>query len=391
MMKLYGDIVSGNCYKAYLLLNLLEAEFDWINVDILQGEANTNEFRKKNPNAKIPLLELDDGSFISESNAILNYLAHGTAFLPDDPFLKAKVLEWQFFEQYSHEPYIAVARFINKYQNLPDSRRAEYESKQPGGHKALSIMEKQLNESDYLVGNQYTIADISLYAYTHVAHEGGFDLSHYPAINAWMSRIASHPKHVGMALKYIHQDATSIIAAVKYWIEKTIIGYNFCPFAKREFDNQRIHFELVDDANPEEQLHSMVNEFKRLDNQRDIETTVIILPVGLESFFDYLDFLEIANDLLVEEGYEGTYQLASFHPDYCFGDSKQDDAANFTNRSPYPLLHILREESLELVLEKYPNPESIPERNIEIAREAGAEIFEDILAQSKNCPKDPRH
>ena len=205
MMTLFGDIVSGNCYKAYLLLNLLEIDFQWANVDIMKGEAATDEFRQMNPNAKIPLLQLDNDEYISESNAILNYLADGTQYLPEDKFLRAKILEWQFFEQYSHEPFIAVARFINKYQGLPEERRAEYESKQPGGHKALSIMEARLSESDYLVGDQYTIADISLYAYTHVAGEGGFDLSRYPAINAWFKRIESHPKHVGMQLKAEHQ------------------------------------------------------------------------------------------------------------------------------------------------------------------------------------------
>ena len=205
MFTLYGDIISGNCYKAYLLANLLDLDFNWANIDIMAGQAQTEEFKHKNPNAKIPLLELDDGRFISESNAIINYLADGTEFLPDDRYLKAKVQEWQFFEQYSHEPFIAVARFINKYQGLPPERQAEYEAKQPGGHKALAIMNAQLEQSDYLVGNSMTTADISLYAYTHVAHEGGFDLSTYPAINAWIDRIQSWPKYIGMQLKPQHQ------------------------------------------------------------------------------------------------------------------------------------------------------------------------------------------
>lgn len=205
MFTLYGDIISGNCYKAYLLANLLGLPIRWVNVDIMAGEAQTEEFKLKNPNAKIPLLELEDGNFISESNAIINYLADGTDFLPEDRLLKAKVQEWQFFEQYSHEPFIAVARFINKYQGLPEERRAEYESKQPGGHKALSIMNVQLQKSDYLVGNSMTTADISLYAYTHVAHEGGFDLSSYQAVNAWIDRIQSHPNYVGMQLQPQHQ------------------------------------------------------------------------------------------------------------------------------------------------------------------------------------------
>ncbi len=204
MHTLYGDIISGNCYKIYLLLNLLDQPHQWINVDIMQGEASNNEFRKMNPNAKIPILKLSNGEILCESNAILNFLADGSEFLPQDNFLRSKVLEWQFFEQYSHEPFIAVARFINKYQGLPVERKSEYESKQPGGHKALSIMEKQLSQTPYLVGKVYTIADISLYAYTHVAEEGGFSLSHYPAITDWMKRIESHPKHIPMQLKPEH-------------------------------------------------------------------------------------------------------------------------------------------------------------------------------------------
>ncbi len=182
-------------------MNLLEQPYHWINIDIMQGEAATQSFTKKNPNGKIPLLELADGRHIAESNAILNYLAADSTFLPQDRYLLSKVLEWQFFEQYSHEPFIAVARFINKYQGLPASRLAEYHAKQDGGYKALGIMEKQLSISPYLVGESYTIADISLYAYTHVATEGGFSLESYPYINRWMERIESHPKHVKMELK----------------------------------------------------------------------------------------------------------------------------------------------------------------------------------------------
>ncbi|TQV88200.1 glutathione S-transferase family protein [Aliikangiella coralliicola] len=205
MHTLYGDIISGNCYKPYLLMHLLDIKHHWVNIDVMKGEARTAEFTQKNLNAKIPLLELENGQFISESNAILYFLAEGSEYLPQDPYLRAKVLEWQFFEQYSHEPYIAVARFINKYQGLPEARREEYHAKQEGGHKALSIMEKQLSQTPYLVGEQYTIADITLFAYTHVAHEGGFDLADYSAINAWMERIQSHPKHINMTLKAEHR------------------------------------------------------------------------------------------------------------------------------------------------------------------------------------------
>lgn len=196
MISIYGDIRSGNCYKIKLLLELLDQPHHWISIDTLQGETRTPEFLHKNPNAKIPVLELDDGTTLSESNAILNYLAEGSAFLPDDKLARAKVLQWQFFEQYSHEPYIAVARYIALYLGLPESRREEYAAKQSGGHKALAVMEKQLALTPFLAGQHYTIADISLYGYTHVAHEGGFDLAAYPRIGAWLEKIQSHPRHV---------------------------------------------------------------------------------------------------------------------------------------------------------------------------------------------------
>ena len=198
-MKIYGDIQSGNCYKVKLLLALLAIEHEWIHVDILTGESETAEFLAMNPNGKIPVMALDDGRYLSESNAILNYLAEGTEYLPTDSFERAKVLQWQFFEQYSHEPYIAVARYIAKYLGMPEERRAEFESKQAGGIKALKVMEAQLQKTDYLLGEQMTIADISLYGYTHVANEGGFDLSFYPAIEAWVKRIKALPGYVGMS------------------------------------------------------------------------------------------------------------------------------------------------------------------------------------------------
>ncbi len=179
----------------------------------------------------------------------------------------------------------------------------------------------------------------------------------------------------------------SMIASVKHWLDKTIIGFNFCPFAKREFDAGKIHYEVVDDSNPEEQLHAIVNEFHRLDKHPEIETTLVILPLGLESYFGYLDFLDIANDLLTDEGYEGIYQLASFHPDYCFADVKQDDPSNYTNRSPLPVIHIIREQSLEKVIAHHPDPEGIPDRNIALAKETGQEVFEEILQQSQQLNK----
>lgn len=197
MLKVYGDIISGNCYKIKLLLSLLDQPHEWVHVDIVKGEARLPGFLAKAPNGKVPLLEMEPGKYLSESNAILNFLAEGTPYLPENKYLRAQVLQWQFFEQYSHEPYIAVARFIAKYQGMPDERKAEYD-RHPGGYKALKVMEQHLATAPFFVGNTYTIADISLYGYTHVAHEGGFDLSGYPRINDWLARVRSHPRHATM-------------------------------------------------------------------------------------------------------------------------------------------------------------------------------------------------
>lgn len=197
-MKIYGDIQSGNCYKVKLLTALLAIKHDWVEIDILKKETHTNAFLSKNPNGKIPLLELDNGNCLYESNAILNYLATGTELLPQDTFQYAKVQQWQFFEQYSHEPHIAVARFIAKYLGLPKEREQEYQSKQQGGHKALAVMEQQLQQTPFLVGDKLTTADISLYGYTHVADEGGFNLQNYPAILRWLNRIQSQPNYLAM-------------------------------------------------------------------------------------------------------------------------------------------------------------------------------------------------
>lgn len=197
-MKIYGDVYSGNCYKIKLLCALLDIKHEWIAVDILHGDTKATAFLNKNPHGKIPLLELDDGRCLSESNAILNFLAAGSDLLPRDSYDLAKVQQWQFFEQYSHEPYIAVARFIAKYLGLPDDRRDEFTAKQAGGNKALSLMNAQLEKSSYIAGEMLTTADISLFAYTHVAHEGGFDVSHYPAVCEWIKRIEQLERFVVM-------------------------------------------------------------------------------------------------------------------------------------------------------------------------------------------------
>ena len=198
MITVYGDIQSGNCYKIKLLMSHLDIAHRWIHVDILAGETGTVQFLALNPNGKIPVLVIDDEPPLAESNAILNYLASGTEYLPDDPLARARVLQWQFFEQYSHEPYIAVARFISKYLGMPADRADEFRAKQSGGHRALRVMETALEDSAFLTGPQMTIGDMSLYAYTHVAHEGGFSLDDYPGIRRWLDRIAAHPRHVTM-------------------------------------------------------------------------------------------------------------------------------------------------------------------------------------------------
>ena len=199
MYKVFGDIFSGNCYKVKLLMQFLTIPHEWIAVDILAHQTHTDEFQQMNPNGRIPVVELTDSRYLWESNAILNYFAEGTNFLPQDAYQRAKVLQWQFFEQYSHEPYIATARYINKYLGLPKEREAEYHSKQAGGHKALTVMDTHLSHHQFFLGDQVTIADISLYAYTHVADEGGFDLSAYPHIQRWFKDFEAIPNYIKMA------------------------------------------------------------------------------------------------------------------------------------------------------------------------------------------------
>lgn len=198
MYTVYGDYNSGNCYKIKLMLSLLGLEYQWVAVDILNGETQTPEFLAKNPNGKIPVLELEDGTCLWESNAILNFLADGSQYLPSEPRLRTQVLQWQFFEQYSHEPCIAVARFIQFYLGLPEERMAEYRSMHKAGYRALAVMEQQLKRTPFLVGETFSIADIALYAYTHVAHQGGFDLAPYPAIQQWLGRVLEQPGYIGM-------------------------------------------------------------------------------------------------------------------------------------------------------------------------------------------------
>lgn len=198
MYKVYGDYNSGNCYKIKLMLHLLGTQYEWVPVDILKGETETEAFLAKNPNGKIPVLELEDGTCLWESNAILNFLAEGTPYLLTEPRLRTQMLQWQFFEQYSHEPTLAVARFIQFYLGLPEERMEEYNSLHRRGNKALKVMEQQLLRTPFLVGDNFSIADIALYAYTHVADQGGFDLAQFPAIQAWLARVKQQPGYVGM-------------------------------------------------------------------------------------------------------------------------------------------------------------------------------------------------
>jgi glutathione S-transferase len=197
-MKIYGDIYSVNCYKLKLMCALLALEHDWIPVDILRGETRSDSFLALNPNGQIPVCVTDDDAVLTESNAILFYLAQGSDYWPPGKLSQTRVLEWQCFEQYSHEPTIAVARYIKVYQHMPDSRMDEYKTRLKGGYRALDLMEAHLSERHFLVGERCSIADISLFAYTHVAHEGGFDLSAYPMINGWIARIKSLPGYVAM-------------------------------------------------------------------------------------------------------------------------------------------------------------------------------------------------
>ncbi len=200
-MKLYADPASGNCYKVQLLLSFLDIDYDLTQVDILAGETRSEAFLAKNPNGRIPLLELDDGTHLPESNAILYYLAEGTSFLPDDRLGRARALQWMFFEQYSHEPYIAVLRFWKIYQGKTRDNEPGWAEREERGYAALGVMERELAACDWLVGGRPSIADIALYAYTHVADQGGYDLAGYPAIGAWLDRVAALPGYVPIAAR----------------------------------------------------------------------------------------------------------------------------------------------------------------------------------------------
>jgi glutathione S-transferase len=201
MLRLYDYYDSGNGYKVRLLLAQLGIPYEYVEKDIMQGETRTPEFLKLNPNGRIPVVVLEDGTPLAESNAILFYFAEGTPYLPADKLGRARALQWLFFEQYSHEPYVAVARFLLRHTEPDDPRRSMLEQRQKGGYAALGVMERHLAENPFLVGGRYSIADIALYAYTHVADQGGFELSSYPCVRAWLARVEAQPGYVRMLLQ----------------------------------------------------------------------------------------------------------------------------------------------------------------------------------------------
>jgi glutathione S-transferase len=196
MPRLYDYLDSGNGYKIRLLFALLQQPYGWTELDIMKGETRTPQFLARNANGRIPTLELDDGTCLAESDAILWYLAEGTSFVPSDRVARAQVLQWMFFEQYSHEPYVATPRFIVKHLPADSPRRAELPERLARGRDALKVMENHLRAHSYFVSETYSIADIALYAYTHVAPEAGLDLAAYPSVLAWIGRVAAHPRHI---------------------------------------------------------------------------------------------------------------------------------------------------------------------------------------------------
>ena len=198
MLRVYGMSTSGNCHKVRMVLEALRLPYQWTETDTVRGDTRTAQFLAMNPNGKAPLLEIEPGNHLAESNAIMFYLADGTPLLPSERLLRARVLQWLFFEQYSHEPYIAVARFLHRFHPDPASQRALADSKREGGNRALGVMEQHLEKQNFFVGPRYTVADIALYAYTHVAGEGGFDLGRYPAVRAWLERVEAQPGYVPM-------------------------------------------------------------------------------------------------------------------------------------------------------------------------------------------------
>ena len=197
-VRVYGMSTSGNCYKVRLLLEQLQQAYEWIEIDVRTGLTRQPEFLGRNPNGRVPTLEYAPGKYLAESDAILVYLAEGSAFWPPQRLQRAQALQWMFFEQYSHEPYIAVARFICLMLPAQHERRAELPRLLERGYQALAVMEQHLARERFFVGDTYSIADIALYAYTHAAADGGFELQRFPAVCAWIARVESQPHFVPM-------------------------------------------------------------------------------------------------------------------------------------------------------------------------------------------------
>ncbi|HZH43111.1 MAG TPA: glutathione S-transferase family protein [Lysobacter sp.] len=199
MITVYGYSPSGNCHKVRLLLEQLGCAYRWVEVDSPKGETRTPEFLALNPNGRVPIVVREDGAVLTESNAILCWLAEGTDYLPADPWQRAQALSWLFFEQYSHEPYVAVARFVCGWTPLDSPRRAELARLRERAHQALAVMERHLRTHAWFTGERYGVADIALFAYTHVAPHGGIALDPYPALRDWLDRVRATPGFVAMA------------------------------------------------------------------------------------------------------------------------------------------------------------------------------------------------
>jgi glutathione S-transferase len=198
LFTLYDYLDSGNGYKIRLLLSQLQIKYRYVEADILRGETRTEDFLRRNPNGRIPVLETEPGVYLAESNAILWYLAEGSTFEPATRWARAQTLQWMFFEQYSHEPYVATARFITRHFDADHPRREELPRRHEQGKAAFAVMERHLSEHLYFVDDRYGIADIALYAYSHVAGEGGYDLAPYQNVQAWLGRVASLPHYRGL-------------------------------------------------------------------------------------------------------------------------------------------------------------------------------------------------
>ena len=206
-MHLFDYLDSGNGFKVRLLLAQLGMKYQWTHVDIDQGLTRTPEVLKRNPNGRIPTLELDDGTHLFESNAIMWYLAEGSRFVPATQLGRAQVLQWMFFEQYSHEPYVATPRYICRHFPADHPRRAELPARLEKGHAALKVMEGHLATREFFVNDRYTIADIALYAYTHVAPDGGLDLTPYTHVRAWLERVAAQPGYIPLLARPVSEAA----------------------------------------------------------------------------------------------------------------------------------------------------------------------------------------